>query len=109
MCRMKRICKWLQKIFKKKPYIKENPVEFVNNNMWGDSILIDKANDYYYIKGHGFKPVYLFQKPIEVGDLFIVDMTSGQKAVYVFTEIRRVKDPKDMFFFKAEFLKYKGE
>jgi len=106
---MKTLYNWIKTIFKRKPFVKDNPREYVNNNLWGDSILIDKADNYRKIKGHGFKPIIIFVPFVEKGDLFIVDMSSGKKAVYVFTEIRRVNDPRNMFFFKATFLKYKEE
>ena len=92
---------------KKKIFIKPNPIEYKNNNMWGDCILIDKSDNYFNIKGHGFKQTYLYSKFPEIGDFFLVNMESGEIAMYVFTEIRRVKDPSDMFFFKATFVKYK--
>jgi hypothetical protein len=106
---MKKIYNWFKKKFRKinKLFIKENPKEFKNNNRWGDAINIDKADNYYYIKGHGFIPALIFLQFPEKGDLFVVNMSSGQTAVYVFTEIKRMRDPSDMFFFKAEFYRYK--
>mgnify|MGYP001344933100 CR=1 FL=1 len=108
---MNKIYLWIKSLFTKKNklFIKKNPIEFADNGVWGNTIQIDKTDNYHYIKGHGFLPTYLFQYFPEKGDFFIVDMASGKKAIYVFTEIKRCSDPKDMFFYNAEFLRYKED
>lgn len=85
-----------------------NPARYYNiGGGWGTAIWFDKdkAPDGMSDpkrKVIGFQPI----RP-SVGDALFADMKSGRVGVYIFTEVKLVNDPRDMFFASVEWRGYK--
>ena len=76
-------------------------------NAWGNAIYIDKYEN-GKISGSGFKTTILGNY-YQVGDIIRIGMKSGKIGIFAITRFKYCNDPKDMFFYSAEFVKYEGE
>lgn len=100
----------------------QNTTTWKTGGGWGDCITVDGMREemieppkgkkrkgktiYSILHGSGFKPYHA----LKVGHLLQCPMKSGRTAIFEFTEVDNMRDPHDMFFWKAKWIgKYTDE